>query len=87
MEAWNRKAPHSVGAYDPARTTAWSRQLAEAHDHLRGRLRQRQSDLGDDTADDRGVLTHCPFCSALTTHHEGEGDGLFAELLRGRPDV
>lgn len=81
---------------DLDRTTAWSRQLAETHATLRARLRRLQSDLGGDGADDGAggegadgdLLAHClGFCAALTTHHEGEDTGLFAELVRVRPDL
>jgi hemerythrin-like domain-containing protein len=33
-------------------------------------------------------VTHCrAFCAALTSHHRGEDAGMFAELLRERPDL
>ncbi|GAA2879677.1 hypothetical protein Acy02nite_26190 [Actinoplanes cyaneus] len=39
-----------------------------------------------DPADD--LRAHClAFCGALTTHHQGEDTGLFAALLRERPDL
>ncbi|SOB78846.1 Hemerythrin HHE cation binding domain-containing protein [Streptomyces sp. 1331.2] len=39
-------------------------------------------------AGDDHLLTHClAFCTALTNHHQGEDDGLFAQLLRERPDL
>ncbi|MBB5786366.1 hemerythrin domain-containing protein [Jiangella mangrovi] len=80
---------------DLDRTAAWSRQLTETHATLRERLRRLQSDLGGETAAgfdadgaDGDLLAHClGFCAALTTHHEGEDSGLFAELLRVRPDL
>ncbi|MEU1289805.1 hemerythrin domain-containing protein [Kitasatospora sp. NPDC005856] len=38
--------------------------------------------------DDGGLLAHClAFCTALTSHHQGEDSGLFAQLLRERPDL
>ncbi|MET8490868.1 hemerythrin domain-containing protein [Streptomyces cellulosae] len=50
-------------------------------DDLRTGLGRRQ--LRDDT-----LAAHClAFCDALTTHHEGEDDGMFAQLLRERPDL
>ena len=77
---------------DRDRTTAWSRQLAEAHATLRERLWRLRSNPGGDGRDGDGadgdLLAHClGFCAALTAHHEGEDGGLFAELLRVRPDL
>lgn len=67
-----------------SRTIAWSRQLADTHATLRARLRDLRA-LPDGSDD---LLTHClGFCSALTIHHEGEDTGLFAELVRARPDL
>ncbi|BCJ46881.1 hypothetical protein GCM10010168_35990 [Actinoplanes ianthinogenes] len=66
------------------RITALGTQLAQAHQELRRRLaalragRLRPADL----------RTHClAFCTALTTHHQGEDTGLFTALLRERPDL
>lgn len=74
-----------VGPAD--RATAWSRQLAGAHDLLREQLRSLRPDAGLPQAGDR-LLTHClAFCSALAAHHDGEDTGMFAELLRARPDL
>ncbi|WIM99274.1 hemerythrin domain-containing protein [Actinoplanes oblitus] len=66
------------------RITALSNQLAEAHQELRRRLAAlRAGRLGPDD-----LRTHClAFCTALTTHHRGEDTGLFAALLRERPDL
>lgn len=75
---------------DLDRTAAWSRQLAATHARLRDRLRHLQTAVGagTDTVDDGDLLAHClGFCSALTTHHEGEDSGLFTELVRVRPDL
>jgi hypothetical protein len=70
------------------RVTAFSRQLAQAHNTLRDRLQALRSDLGSPTADERALPAHClAFCSALTAHHEGEDAGMFAELLSARPDL
>ncbi|MEU3573669.1 hemerythrin domain-containing protein [Kitasatospora sp. NPDC036755] len=42
---------------------------------------------GGSGGEDR-LLTHClAFCAALTNHHQGEDGGLFAQLLRERPDL
>ncbi|SEF16901.1 hemerythrin domain-containing protein [Jiangella alba] len=67
-----------------SRAIAWSRQLAEVH----ARLLDRVDALRDGSDGSADLLTHClSFCSALTTHHEGEDGGLFAELVRARPDL
>ena len=69
------------------RAVALSRQLAEAHEALRQRLRDAQAHPGSAQTDSR-LVTHCvAFCSALSAHHQGEDAGLFAELLRVRPDL
>jgi hypothetical protein len=73
----------------PPKTPAawWSRQLHRAHAALRQQLHDVQADL--DSAQAGGeLLAHClAFCSALSAHHQGEDAGLFAELLRVRPDL
>lgn len=85
------------------RTAALSLQLARTHQELRRRLTDLRADLdrprhpdGQDSqdspdgsdGDDGGLLTHClAFCTALTNHHQGEDTGLFAQLLRERPDL
>ncbi|SDT61130.1 hemerythrin domain-containing protein [Jiangella sp. DSM 45060] len=67
-----------------SRAIAWSRQLADVHMTLLDRVQE----LRDGSAGSADLLTHClSFCSALTTHHEGEDGGLFAELVRARPDL
>ncbi|MDR0342597.1 MAG: hemerythrin domain-containing protein [Nocardiopsaceae bacterium] len=69
------------------RVTAWSRQLAQAHDVLREQLRSLRRDTGPPAAGDE-LTAHClAFCSALAAHHEGEDGGMFAELLRARPGL
>ncbi|MFE7526378.1 hemerythrin domain-containing protein [Kitasatospora sp. NPDC057542] len=73
------------------RTAALSLQLSLAHRDLRRRLDGLRTDLGRPRrpgGDDNGLLTHClAFCTALTNHHQGEDTGLFAQLLRERPDL
>ncbi|MFJ6381114.1 hemerythrin domain-containing protein [Kitasatospora sp. NPDC092039] len=71
------------------RTAALSRQLSDAHQDLRRRLADLRAGLGRPQPDgDDRLLTHClAFCTALTNHHEGEDGGLFAQLLRERPDL
>ncbi|GAB7188742.1 hypothetical protein ATKI12_8573 [Kitasatospora sp. Ki12] len=69
------------------RTAALSLQLSRAHQDLRRRLTDVRTNLGR-RPDDGTLLTHClAFCTALTNHHQGEDDGLFAQLLRERPDL
>jgi hypothetical protein len=76
-----------MAVQDAGRTVAWSRQLSQAHAALRQHLRDMQADL-DSTQAGSGLPAHClAFCSALSAHHEGEDAGLFAELLRVRPDL
>jgi len=39
-------------------------------------------------ADGATLVAHClAFCAALTSHHRGEDTGMFADLLRVRPDL
>lgn len=77
----------SQGTGRADRATAWSRQLAQAHDALRGQLRSLREDPGLPAAGD-GLAAHClAFCSALAAHHEGEDGGMFAELLRAQPGL
>ena len=77
----------SQGTGPADRATAWSRQLAQAHDVLREQLRSLRQDPGLPAAGD-GLTAHClAFCSALAAHHEGEDGGMFAELLRARPGL
>lgn len=66
---------------------AWSQQLSQAHAVLRQQLHDLRADPGSGQAAE-ALMTHClAFCSALSAHHEGEDAGLFAELLRARPDL
>ncbi|WP_037973430.1 hemerythrin domain-containing protein [Streptomyces sp. NRRL WC-3742] len=70
------------------RVLALSLQLTRTHDELRRRIRDIKAGLGRAGGIDEALRTHClAFCSALTTHHRGEDEGLFAELLRERPDL
>jgi hypothetical protein len=76
-----------VAAQDAGRVAAWSRQLAQAHAALQQQLHDLQANPGSAQAGG-GLLAHClAFCSALSAHHQGEDAGLFAELLRVRPDL
>jgi hemerythrin HHE cation binding domain-containing protein len=74
-------------ANGPDRAMAWSRQLAQAHTDLRERLQDLLAGLGS-APPGGGLQAHClAFCSALAAHHEGEDTGMFAGLLRVRPDL
>ncbi|MFJ8477382.1 hemerythrin domain-containing protein [Kitasatospora sp. NPDC094011] len=70
------------------RTAALSLQLSQAHRELRRRLANVRTALGRRHLPDDALLTHClAFCTTLTNHHQGEDEGLFAALLRERPDL
>ncbi|MFJ4191018.1 hemerythrin domain-containing protein [Kitasatospora sp. NPDC089509] len=70
------------------RTAALSLQLSQAHRELRRRLANVRTALGRSHLPDDALLTHClAFCTALTSHHQGEDEGLFAALVRERPDL
>ncbi|MFG3223885.1 hemerythrin domain-containing protein [Kitasatospora sp. NPDC048194] len=71
------------------RTAALSAQLARAHRDLRRHLTEVRTGLGRRRPDgDDMLLTHClAFCTALTNHHQGKDEGLFAALVRERPDL
>jgi hypothetical protein len=77
-----------VASHDRDRAVALSLQLTHAHRELRRQLHRLQADLGRRRPDHDALATHClAFCAALTTHHQGEDTGMFAELLRERPDL
>jgi hypothetical protein len=77
-----------VASHDSDRAVALSLQLAQAHQQLRSRIGALKADLGRRRLDDDVLATHClAFCAALTTHHQGEDQGLFAALVRERPDL
>jgi hypothetical protein len=85
QQAPDRMAP--VASQDRDRVVALSLELARAHDELRRRIRQLRANLGHG-ADEDVLRTHClAFCAALTSHHRGEDTGMFADLLRERPDL
>jgi hypothetical protein len=76
-----------VAAHDDQRAAAFSQQLRQAHQNLREQLAGIRDELGRDQPAENGLQVHClAFCSALTTHHEGEDGGMFTELLDARPD-
>ncbi|WP_327001604.1 hemerythrin domain-containing protein [Dactylosporangium sp. NBC_01737] len=80
-----------MASHDRDRAVALSLQLARAHQELRNRLRALKADLGRHprpASGADGLVAHClAFCAAITAHHQGEDAGMFAELLRLRPDL
>ncbi|MBO3749219.1 hemerythrin domain-containing protein [Streptosporangiaceae bacterium NEAU-GS5] len=74
---------------DGDRAVALGLRLAEAHQELRRRItRLKAGLLRREPVDDDTLASHClAFCAALTAHHQGEDAGMFAELLRVRPDL
>ncbi|MEV0186940.1 hemerythrin domain-containing protein [Kitasatospora purpeofusca] len=76
-----------MASQNGGRTVALSRQLSLAHEELRRLINDLKSGAGHRRAG--GTLAaHClAFCSALETHHRGEDDGLFAQLVRERPEL
>lgn len=88
MEARNERDHVSVATNDGQRAVAFGRQLRQAHQHLRDQLTRIRGELGQNDHMETGLQAHClAFCSALTTHHVGEDDGMFRELLDARPDL
>ncbi|MFC3499586.1 hemerythrin domain-containing protein [Micromonospora krabiensis] len=77
-----------MASHDRDRAVAFSLQLAQAHHELRRQINELQAGLGQHRPDDDVLVTHClAFCAALASHHQGEDTGMFAELLRERPDL
>ncbi len=77
-----------MAANDDQRAAAFSQQLRQAHQYLREQLAGIRDELGRDQPAGTGLQVHClAFCSALTTHHEGEDGGMFTDLLDARPDL
>ena len=77
-----------MAANDTQRAVAFSLQLRRAHQQLRDELARIREALGADEYAVDGLQVHClAFCSALATHHLGEDDGMFTQLLHARPDL
>ncbi|MGW5255659.1 hemerythrin domain-containing protein [Streptomyces sp. NPDC004012] len=77
-----------MASHDSDRVVALSLQLSQAHQELRRRINEIRTGLGRRRSNDETLLPHClAFCAALTTHHRGEDDGMFSQLLRERPDL
>ncbi|MFB6893275.1 hemerythrin domain-containing protein [Kitasatospora sp. NPDC056327] len=88
MEVRNSKGLPILASPAGDRTVALSRQLAQAHQELLRRINDLRSGGGSRRLSDDALVTHClAFCTALTSHHQGEDDGLFAQLVRARPDL
>lgn len=88
MEARNERDRVFVATNDGQRAVAFSSQLRQAHQQLRDQLTRIRGELGQNDHMETGLQAHClAFCSALTTHHVGEDDGMFRELLDARPDL
>lgn len=65
-----------------------SQQLVQAHQELRRQITEIRAGLGNRRVRDDVLVTHClAFCAALTAHHQGEDGGMFAQLVRERPDL
>lgn len=73
------------------RLVAWSRELRVVHGRLREALQVTQEALATgDSAPEmaRELLLYCHgFCTALTTHHEGEDRRLFPVLADEHPEL
>ncbi|MEU0394303.1 hemerythrin domain-containing protein [Streptomyces sp. NPDC006208] len=77
-----------MASHNGDRAAALSQQLAQTHQELLRQIGEIRSSLGHRRLSDNVLLTHClAFCAALTSHHQGEDDGMFSQLLRERPDL
>lgn len=82
------KGPPCVAASDSQRAAAFSQQLRQAHQQLRAQLARLRGELGRDEHADTDLQVHClAFCSALATHHAGEDNGMFTDVIDARPDL
>lgn len=88
MEAWSERDHDFVATNDNQRASAFSQQLRQAHQDLRGQLTRIREELGRNDDVQAELQVHClAFCSAVTAHHVGEDDGMFRGLLDARPDL
>ncbi|MFF4501662.1 hemerythrin domain-containing protein [Streptomyces sp. NPDC001401] len=77
-----------MASRDGDRVVALSLQLSQAHQELRRQINEIRTSLGHRRLSDDALVTHClAFCAALTSHHQGEDNGMFSHLLRERPDL
>ena len=73
MEARNERDHVRVATSDSQRAVAFSRQLRQAHQHLREQLSRISGELGRIEHTEADLPVRClAFCSALATHHAGE---------------
>ena len=90
-QAWRRRTERDhtwVATNDTQRAAVFSLQLRQAHQQLRDELARIREALGGDEHEVAGLQAHClAFCSALATHHQGEDNGMFTQLLDARPDL
>lgn len=72
-----------------SRAAALSTRLARVHAELRRGLADARDALENPAAEEpTSLVAHClAFCTALTSHHQGEDGGLFGELVRVDPSV
>ena len=76
-----------MASRDRDRAVALSLQLARAHQELRRQIELLRAGLAQ-PAPTHDIFARClAFCTALTSHHQGEDGGMFADLLRQRPDL
>jgi hypothetical protein len=76
-----------VASQDRDRAVTFSAQLAQAHQELRRKINLLKAGLSQ-RQPANVLITHClAFCSALTSHHQGEDSGMFADLLQERPEL
>jgi hypothetical protein len=65
-----------------------SQQLAQTHRELRWQLKQLRVGLKQREPEDAVLVTQrLALCAALTSQHQARVTGVFAELLRQRPDL
>ncbi|MEU9073966.1 hemerythrin domain-containing protein [Kitasatospora sp. NPDC048538] len=77
-----------MASRDGDRVVALSLQLSQAHHELRRQISEIRTRLGHRRSSDDTLAAHClAFCAALTSHHQGEDDAMFSQLLRERPDL
>lgn len=77
-----------MASHEGDRAVALSLQLEQAHRGLRYQITEVRAGLGRRRVRDDTLVTHClAFCDALTTHHLGEDEELFAALVGERPDL
>lgn len=76
---------------EKTRLVAWSRELRGVHDRLREALTVTRHALAAGEPEEpatRDLLLFCHgFCTALTTHHEGEDRALFPAIAEQHPEL